>query len=166
MTKKIFGSCFVCFGLLFQINKTWLLFPIPALVYIRKKYIEELPEKEQAEEENKFMTKIELAIKMITGLTFFEWIHLTVITDGAYAQMKSFAFPLLRQDIDVLGRLRKDAVCFCLPTTRKKKGRGRPRIYGQRLNLEGMASDKSLLQLYKLFLYGKEVVIELASQIR
>lgn len=165
MTKKIFGNCFVCFGLLFQINKRWILFPIAALVYIRKKYIEELPEKEQAKEENKFMTKIELAIKIITGLTFFEWIHLIIITDGAYAQMKSFAFPLLKKGIDVLGRLRKDAVCFSLLTPREKEGRGRPRIYGQRLNLEEMASDKSLFQPYKLFLYGKEVITEIASKI-
>lgn len=164
-TKKIFGNCFVCFGLLFQINKTWLLFPICALIYVRKKYLHELPEEKQSKEENKFMTKIELAVKMITGLTFFEWIHLTVITDGAYAQMKSFAFPLLKEGIDVLGRLRKDAVCFCLPPPTRKKKPGRPRIYGQRLNLEEMACNKSLFPPYKLFLYGKEVVAELTSKI-
>jgi len=84
------------------------------------------------------------------------------ITDGAYAQMKSFAFPLLK---NILGRLRKDAVCFCLPPPRKKEGRGKPKIYGERLILEEMASDKSLFHPYKLFLYGKEVITELTSKI-
>lgn len=163
--KKVFGNCFVCFGLLFQINKRWVLFPISALIYIRKKYIQELPEEEKFKEENKFMTKIELTLKIITGLTWFKWLHLLVITDGAYAQMKPFVFPLLKKGIDVLGRLRHDAVCFCPSVPIRKEKRGRPRIYGERLNLKEMASDKSLFSSEKLFLYGKDVITDLAVKI-
>lgn len=164
MPKKMFGNCFVCFGILFQIKKRWLLFPISALLYLRKKYVEGLPKEKQKEEENRFMTKIELAVKTITGLVFSEWIHLVVITDGAYAQMKTFAFPLLKKGIDVLGRLRKDSVCYSLPPLKRRVGPGRPKTYGKKLNLEKMASFKKLFSPYKLFLYGKEVISEIASK--
>ncbi len=59
----------------------------------------------------------------------------------------------------------KDAVCFCPSVTRRKEKRGRPRIYGERLNLKEMASDESLFSPDKLFLYGKEVITDLAFKI-
>lgn len=142
------------------------MFPVSALLYTRKRYIEELPKEEDEKEENTFMTKLELAVKMITNLTLPSWIHLTVITDGSYAQNKPFGLALLKKGIDVLGRLRKDAKCYLLPQPQsKKRRRGRPKTYGEKIDLEEMASNKSLFSPYTLFLYGKQVITQIASQI-
>ncbi len=54
--NKIWANCWVCFGLLFQFGTGWLFFPICALLYVRKKYIENSIQ---------FKTKLELGVEII-----------------------------------------------------------------------------------------------------
>jgi hypothetical protein len=101
--KTIWANCWVCFGLLFKFGKSWLFFPISALLYVRKKNIKIAGE---------FKTKLELGVQLIEELELPEWVHLILITDGFYGPKKNFTMKLLGKGIDIISRLRNDAAVY------------------------------------------------------
>ena len=101
--KTIWANCWVCFGLIFKFGKSWLFFPISALLYVRKKNIKIAGE---------FKTKLELGVKLIEELELPEWVHLILITDGFYGPKKNFTLKLLGKGVDIISRLRIDAAVY------------------------------------------------------
>lgn len=101
--KTIWANCWVCFGLLFQFGKSWIFFPISALLYVRKKNIKITGE---------FKTKLELGVELLENLKLPEWVHMILLTDGFYGPKKNFTPKILSKGIDVISRLRTDAAVY------------------------------------------------------
>lgn len=67
---------------------------------------------------------------------------LWVVTDGDYIRAR-FLKPVSRMGATIIARLDKDAALYSLPERPKKRKRGRPRKYGQRIDLRSKAANKS-----------------------
>jgi hypothetical protein len=70
---------------------------------------------------------------------------------------RPFLKPLIATGVVVVSRLRKDAALYDLPPKQKRRGRGRPRKYGQRLSLKGKAAHRQGWQTVECLVYGKKV---------
>jgi hypothetical protein len=65
--------------------------------------------------------------------------------------------PLLEQDINIIGQIRKDSALFLPPIP--KTGPGQPRKYGPKLSFE-LVSQLFEKQVVSIFAYGKEQTFE------
>ena len=85
-----------------------------------------------------FRTELDIAAELmewcVALLTNWFQKRVMVIADGAYAK-RPFLSRLLKSGAVFVSRLRKDAALFCLPEPAKRRGKGRPRKYGNRLSL-------------------------------
>ena len=90
-------------------------------------------------------------------------VQIWLVADGAYAT-RPFLIPLLKEDVVVVSRLRKDAHLRDLPPARdpdQRKPRGRPRIYGhQRISLAKRAGQPRGWQSITFNCRGEEVTRE------
>jgi hypothetical protein len=106
--------------------------PLLARLYVRRKDIDAqlLPFLRQVT----FQTKLIMAGELVTwaarGLKFLGR-TLWVAADGAYAK-RVFLRAAAAAQVIVVSRLRKDAALFDVPVPPKRRGRGRPRIYGKK----------------------------------
>jgi hypothetical protein len=115
--------------------------PIAAKLYLRQKEIDKL----QAKYNRKFQTKTAMAVAMIQRLvpkfTGFGR-PIEVIFDGGYAK-DTVLLPLGNlENVTTITRLRCDAAVFELPVVPAKKGRGRPKTYGGRIDTKAMMEDE------------------------
>lgn len=69
-------------------------------------------------------------------------VHVAV---DAYYSKKSFIDPVCQAKLHLVGKLRRDA-CLHLPYEGRQLGRGRPRVYGDRVDVNGSLSAFSLMQ--------------------
>lgn len=110
----------------------------------------------------KFRTKLELGADLVVwAAKFLKYLGKTVwlVADGAYAK-RNFLQPVLKAGVVVVSRLRKDAALCGLPEQPKpgcKRGRGRPRKYGERLSLAKRAGQRRGWSTGEFQLYGKLV---------
>jgi hypothetical protein len=75
-------------------------------------------------------TRIELAQQMIDEvILWFPEMRFRVVADGFYAPLASQTPP----NVPIISRIRRDAVLYDLPPTRRQKTRGRPRTRGRKL---------------------------------
>lgn len=84
-----------------------------------------------------FRTKLELAAELLEWATLrLSWCgaKLWVVVDGGYAK-RPFLRRALAKGVTVVGRLRKDSTLCGVPPERKRGRRGRPRKYGERIDL-------------------------------
>jgi hypothetical protein len=106
-------------------------FPISAELYLRQKEIDKLKEKY----DRPFKTKTTIAVEMVKRLVpKFARLEkkIEIIVDGGYAK-DTVLLPLGElTDVVTITRLRRDAVLFEIPPKPTKKGRGRPKVYGNR----------------------------------
>jgi hypothetical protein len=106
----------------------------------------------------RFRTKLQLAGAMLGWLN--HWLPrqgkpVWVVVDGFYAK-KEFLREARRQQMVVVGRLRKDAALRSLPPA-GPRGRGRPRIYGtERISLIKRAAHRHGWQRVWVRQYGEE----------
>ncbi len=134
-----------------------LALPLRALLYVRQQTMVKIPKRRHW----KFRTKLELAAKLV------EWMApivrkagktLWVAVDGFYTKWP-FLGPALAAGVVVVGRLRKDAALRNLPPLpkpRERRGRGRPRKYGQhKLSLAKRAGQRGGWQQIECMLYGR-----------
>ena len=81
--------------------------------------------------------------------------RLWIVTDGGFTRA-SFLKPAIRAGIEVVTRLRKDAVLYGEVKQPKKRKRGRPRKYGKRIKLANIVKKSDGWFKIKAVLYGRE----------
>lgn len=131
--------------------------PVRSLLYVRRKDVPALDEKRGWT----FRTKLELAAELAAwftttlsglGVALPVWF----VVDGAYVA-KPFLHRAFEVGAVVVGRLRRDAALFDLPSTPKKRGRGQPRKYGKPICLAKRAAHRDGWQSITYFSRGETV---------
>ncbi len=132
--------------------------PLLARLYVRRKDVDAqlLPFLRKVT----FQTKLEMAAELVA------WAaqrlkclgrKLWVVADGAYAK-KVFLKAVAAAGGVAVSRLRKDAALFDVPVPPKRRGRGRPPIYGKKkISLAKRAGQRRGWQIGTFALYGTEV---------
>jgi len=131
-------------------------FPIAAELYLQQKEIDKLKDKY----DRKFQTKTAMAVALIKRLVprfaRFEK-KIEIIVDGGYAK-DTVLLPLGKLDkVVTITRLRRDAALFSIPEKPTKPGRGRPRVYGDKIDVKLMVESKDGWQFVECRQYGKVV---------
>ena len=160
----LYGHVWVTISLALR-HPLWgaMALPLRAFLYVRRKTVDSIPSKRGWA----FATKLELAatlVKWIVPILHGAGKTVWIIIDGGYTKR-----PFLREvlamggmaGVVVVGRLRKDAALRSVPKQPKpgRRGRGRPRIYGERkLSLAKRAAHPKGWQRVSCRLYGEEVV--------
>ena len=133
--------------------------PLLARLYVRQVDVQKLTQRWP------FLTKLVLAKQLVVWVA--EVLHylgrqLWFVTDGAYAKRPFLKVARQLPNVVIISRLRRDAALYTVPKpvpAGKKRGRGRPPIYGkQRVNLAKRAGQKRGWQQVTCRQYGKEVV--------
>ena len=82
---------------------------------------------------------------------------LWIVTDGGFTRA-SFLKPVINMGVVVISRLRKDAVLYAELRPPRKRKRGRPRRYGERIKLAHQVTQPDGWFKINAVLYGKEHV--------
>jgi len=129
--------------------------PLRALLYVRKKDVPRLPERQRWT----FRTKLELAAELVAwaadGVRFLGR-AVRVVVDGFYAK-RPFLKAAARAGVVVISRLRKDAALRTLPRRPRggRRRRGRPATYGSgRISLAKRAGQRRGWQEVQARQYG------------
>jgi hypothetical protein len=137
-------------------------FPIAAELYLRKKEIAKL----KAKYNRTFKTKTTIAIEMIKRLVpKFKGFENTieVIVDGGYAK-ETVLVPLGKfAKVLIITRLRRDAALFEIPPKPAKRGRGRPKLYGTRIDLKSLVESSDGWEKMECRQYGRVVKKQVKS---
>lgn len=133
--------------------------PLRAMLYVRKKTMGAIPKSRRW---FRFATKLQLAARLV------EWAApilkkagktIWVVIDGGYTKRPFLRRVLKISKLVVVGRLRKDAAIYDLPTGPKpsrRRGRGRPRIYGKnKLSLAKRAGQSRGWRTIEATVYSK-----------
>jgi hypothetical protein len=153
--KFIYGHVWVTLSALVR-HRLWgtIGMPLLAKMYVRAKDIGSVPEHYRIGFQNKLQQAAELvkwAAKCCKRMGKTLWI----VTDGGYTKC-GFLKPAINAGATIITRLRKDAALHALPKPIKKRKRGRPRKYGQRIDLRHKAARKSGWFSINVTLYGRE----------
>jgi len=130
--------------------------PVAAELYLRQKEIDKLQDKY----DRKFQTKTTMAVNIVNRLVpHFKAFDkpIEIIVDGGYAK-DTVLLPLGKLDnVTTITRLRRDAAVFEVPPPRKKNQRGRPKTYGDRIDMKAMVESKHGWRYVECRLYGRVV---------
>ncbi len=152
----LYGHVWVTISLALRHSK-WgpLALPLWAMLYVRQQTMATIPKERRW---YRFATKLQLAARLV------EWIvpllkkaekTVWVVIDGGYTK-RPFLRRALKTGVTIVGRLRKDAALYDLPPKRKKRGRGRPRKYGNnKISLAKRAGQKRGWKTIACTVYGK-----------
>jgi len=152
--KFIYGHIWVTLSALVRHN-WWgtISLPVLARMYIRAKDISNVPTQCRIRFQNKLVQAAEL-VKWASECCRRLGKQLWIVTDGGFTKA-GFLKPAIRLGATIITRLRKDAALCALPKKVKKTKQGRPRKYGQRINLRRKAAQKSGWSSVKVTLYGR-----------
>ena len=156
----LLGHSWVTLGMLLT-HPLWGVFALPlrSLLYVRQVDVPKLDAKRGWEFRTKHVLAAELVLWLVSIVRLLD-LKVWVVADGAYAA-RPFLDRVRAQGVTVVSRLRKDAKLFDLPPTTppgQKRGRGRPRIYGeQRIDLAKRAAHKQGWQSITYRCRGEEV---------
>jgi hypothetical protein len=137
-------------------------FPIAAELYLRQKEIDKL----KAKYDRQFKTKTTIAVEMIKHLVpkfkvFGKKIK--IIIDGGYAN-ESVLSPLDKlDDVIVITRFRRDVALFEIPEQPAVRGRGRPKKYGERIDLQSLVESPDGWEEIECRQYGRVVTKRVKS---
>lgn len=139
-----------------------MAFPIAGELYLRRKEIAKL----QTKYARPFRPKTRIAVAMVERLvpqfTAFGK-PIEVIVDGGYAK-QSVLVPLAKMPgVTTITRLRRDAVLFEIPPNPTCVKRGRPRLYGERIDLKPMAESPDGWRRVTCVQYGETVTKQVKS---
>jgi hypothetical protein len=126
LRRFLYGHCWVTLGLLWPTATRALCFPLRAALYVRAKDCAPAD----------FQDKIALALGLLAAMRWCAAgrICLRVLADGAYAT-KEFLLGVRQLGHHVITRLKHNAnLCWPAPPTGEKR-RGRPRLYGAKVDL-------------------------------
>lgn len=154
----LYGHNWVCLAFLLT-HSLWgvLALPVLSMLYVRREDVAKLRAKHG---EWTFQTKLELALELVRQVigmvqSLGSQAGFIVVMDGAYAASKLLR-ALLKLNVQVISRLRRDAQLFDLPT--RHKGRGRPRLYGNnRISLVKRAGQSRGWQTITFLCRGVEI---------
>jgi hypothetical protein len=131
-------------------------FPIAAELYLRQKDIELLKEKYA----RKFRAKTEMVVAIVKRLVpLFQVFNkdIEIIVDGGYAK-DTVLVPLGKlKGIITITRLRCDAALYESPQAPTKRGRGRPKKYGDKIDVKSMMDFPDDWQIVECRQYGQIV---------
>jgi hypothetical protein len=125
-------------------------FPLLAKMYVKAKDVKSI--------KLAFKSKTEQAVELA------KWAYnccesfgkrLWIVTDGGFTRA-SFLKPAIKAGIVAVTRLRKDAVLYGEVKQSKKRKRGRPRKYGNRIKLANIVNKSDGWFKIKSVLYGRE----------
>ena len=129
-------------------------FPISAELYLRQKEIDKLKAKYNREFKTKTTIAVEIIKRLVPKVKGFEK-KIEVIVDGGYAK-DTMLLPLGDLvDVATITRLRRDAVLFEIPPQPTKRGRGRPKVYGNRIDIKSMVESKQDWRYVECRQYGQ-----------
>jgi hypothetical protein len=155
----LYGHIWVTISLALR-HPAWgpLALPLRAALYVRRQTMPSIP---QQRKWYRFATKLQLAARLVewvvpllkkTGKTVW------IVIDGGYTK-RPFLQRALKTGVVVIGRLRKDAHLRDVPPQVKRRGRGRPRIYGEnRISLAKRAGQTRGWKTCPCTAYGETVV--------
>jgi hypothetical protein len=107
-----------------------------------------------------FKTKMTIAVAMVKRLLpLFQGFNkkIEIIVDGGYAK-ESVLVPLGElKDVVTITRLRCDAALYEVPLIPTKRGRGRPRKYGNKIDVKSMIASTEDWQMIECRQYGQVV---------
>ena len=131
-------------------------FPIAAELYLRQKEIDQLKEKY----DRKFQTKTTMAVQMIKRLVpkfkAFEK-KIEIIVDGGYAA-DTVLVPLSElANVVVITRFRRDSAFYEIPPQPEKRRPGRPKVYGNKMDLASMIESEDGWEFVECRQYGRDV---------
>jgi len=131
-------------------------FPIAAELYLRQKDIDKLKGKYARE----FKTKTAMVVAIVKRLKpLFQGFgkKIEIIVDGGYAK-DTVLVPLGElKDVITITRLRCDAALYEVPPTPAKRGRGRPKKYGNKIDVKSMVASSEGWHLVECRQYGQIV---------
>ena len=137
-------------------------FPIAAELYLRQKEVDKL----KAKYDRQFKTKMIIAVEMIKHLVpkfkAFEK-KIQIIVDGGYAN-ESVLSPLDKLDnVIVITRFRRDVALFEIPEQLAVRGRGRPRKYGNQIDVKSLVETPDGWEEIECLQYGRVVKKQVKS---
>jgi hypothetical protein len=131
-------------------------FPIAAKLYLRQKEIDKLKPKY----DRQFKTKMTIAVEMIKHLVpKFKGFgkKIKIVVDGGYAN-ESVLSPLDKLDnVIVITRFRRDVALFEIPEQPVVRGRGRPKKYGNQLDVKSLVESPDGWEEIECRQYGRVV---------
>jgi hypothetical protein len=131
-------------------------FPIAAELYLRQKDIDLLKEKY----DRKFQTKTAMVVAIVKRLMpLFKGFdkEIEIIVDGGYAK-DTVLVPLGKlKGVVTITRLRCDAALYEVPPTPTKRGRGRPKKYGDKIDVKSLIASQEGWQIVECRQYGQIV---------
>ena len=137
-------------------------FPIGAELYLRQKEIAKL----KAKYDRSFKTKMTIAVEMLNRLVpKFKGLgkKIEIIVDGAYAN-ESVLLPLGKlAHVVTITRLRRDAALFEIPLQPAVRGRGRPKKYGDRIDIKSLVESPEGWEEIECRQYGQVVTKRVKS---
>ena len=153
--KFVYGHVWVTLSALAR-HKLWgtIGLPILAKMYVRAKDISFVPKDCKIRFQNKPQQAAEL-VKWAFGCCKHLGKELWIVTDGGYTKTK-FLKPVINMGATIITRLRKDAALHRLVKPPKKRKRGRPRKYGNRIDLRVEAAKKTGWFSINVTLYGQQ----------
>jgi len=152
----VYGHIWVTLAWMVE-HETWgtIALPVRAELYVRKKDLPRIPK----ERRPAFRTKLDQAVGLI------EWAAqslaylgkpIWLAVDGGYANRQVIA-AAKRNNVTLVGRLRKDAALRTVPGRQPAGKRGRKPIYGAAvISLAKRAGQKQGWQTEEMTLYGKK----------
>jgi hypothetical protein len=154
--RFLYGHVWVCLAWVAH-HPLWgaIGLPLRALLYVRKKDVPRIPQRQRFS----FRTKLELAAELVSWAA--QWVGflgraVRVVVDGFYAK-RPFLKAAARAHVVVISRLRKDAGLRTLPRRpRGSRRRGRPATYGPgRISLAKRAGQRRGWQVVQAHQYGE-----------
>ena len=156
------SQCILAIGLLKKVQSRWACLPLDFRFYIMKKDIS--AESVNVQHRGKivsFKSKMEQAADMIKEVQAYYQKTVLVVTDSWFGNNGLWS-PLEKGaggTFHLLSRMRTNMTLYDFaPVATGKKGRGRPRLYGDRLGSVDTCAAKrrAMAKSYTVFLYGKE----------
>jgi len=165
------SQCIVAIGLLKKVQSRWACLPLDFRFYMMKKDI--LAESVNVQHRGKvvpFKSKMAQAAAMIKEVQAYYQKTVLVVTDSWFGNNGLWS-PLEKGaggTFHLLSRMRTNMTLYDLaPVATDKKGRGRPRLYGDRLGSvdKCAAKRRAMAKRYTVFLYGKEREVQAYSHL-
>lgn len=165
------SQCIVAIGLLKKVQSRWACLPLDFRFYMMQKDI--LAESVNVKHKGKvvpFQSKMVQAAAMIKEVQAYYQKTVLVVTDSWFGNNGLWS-PLEKGaggTFHLLSRMRTNMTLYDIaPVATGKKGRGRPRLYGDRLGSvdKCAAKRRAMAKSYAVFLYGKEREVQAYSHL-
>ena len=155
MPKYIYGHNWVVLGLMHHLKvfKKWVCFPFLAKLFIPENYFKD---------PSRFKSRIGISIEMLKKIKEHINLPIILVADGLYAKKDLLRY-CIEQQITFISRLRSDAVLHRVAPHQKRRSRGRPRKYGNRISMKRLSLKEKKFEKISLVLYGKEQSVKVRT---